>query len=114
VCPQSPQNFVPAEPGQHDVENDRVKLFLGRVPEPVSAVGRANDHETFCLQALADRRRKPGFILDQQNSHRVRYLRALQVAACWVASGSREHTTTRQGWTAVAEEPLKMRGTSSI
>jgi len=32
---QSPQNFVPAQTWQHDVEHDRVELLLGRPPEPV-------------------------------------------------------------------------------
>src|SRR5262249_13412540 len=70
---QLPAHFVAAEPGQHDVEDDRVVRAVRRLggrPEPVDAVVHEVDGEPLGLQPVADRLGEVHLVVDHEYSHR--------------------------------------------
>ena len=64
-------DLVAVDPGQHQVEHDRVVGVLPGQPQPVGPVVRHVDGEALGLEPDPQRRREPHLVVDDEHSHRL-------------------------------------------
>jgi hypothetical protein len=66
---QPPGDLQPVHAGQHDVQDDRVVVRLGRVPQRLRAVAGRVDGIALLLEATLEQQRQAHLVLHDEHSH---------------------------------------------